>query len=100
MGGCTATGKPRGVSASRSVSSAGTEAAARGVTAGRAAPSGAARVAGGPMGPGEYRHLTRGGAQYAAGLSVGVLFTPTGCLTASAGCGAEPRGFNQVEGAK
>lgn len=46
------------------------------------------------MGPGEYRHLTRVGAQYASGLSVGVFFTPTGCLTASAGRGAEPHGFN------
>lgn len=29
-----------------------------------------------------------------SGLLVGVFFTPTGCLTASAGGGAEPRGFN------
>lgn len=45
-------------------------------------------------GPGEHLYLTRGGSQYATGLSVGVVFTPTGCLTASAGFGAEPREFN------
>lgn len=43
--------------------------------------------------PGEDRYLTRARPQYAAGCWWGRFFTPAGCLTASAGRGAEPRGF-------
>ena len=68
----------RSGSALRSVSSAGPEAAAPARRTRKRAPYG---------GPGEDRHLTRVGAQYAQGCWWGAL-PPTGCPAAS------ERGFN------
>jgi len=48
--------------------------------------------------PGEYRHLTPEFIAYAPGTGGGGFFTPTGCLAASAGGGAEPLGFSAENG--
>lgn len=77
MGGSTLKASRSG-SALRSVSSAGPEAAAPARRTRKRAPYG---------GPGEDRHLTRVGAQYAQGCWWGAL-PPTGCPAAS------ERGFN------
>lgn len=82
-----------GVGAARSGSSAGPQAAAphAGCAARRAAVGG----------PGEDRHLTRVGMQYAPG-SAGQGVGPQGratcpaCLAASVGFGATPQGFQEV----